>query len=55
MAVYLGSNKIEVNIDGIVYDVNFYASTVNNAFLISSDDYMLVDIDGKYLIAREDE
>lgn len=58
MAVYLGSSgERKVILDGVVYDVNWISATpiIDSIVLLSSDDYILKDINGTYLISKESE
>ena len=57
MALYLGSEKVKVISDNIRYIINLYSSTpiaTINA-LLSSDNYVLKDLNDLYLIPKEDE
>lgn len=57
MALYLGNSKVKINLNDIVYCLNL-ASTppiTNGIKLLSSDGYILKDINGLYLIAKESE
>lgn len=51
MALYLGSEKVQINLNGIIYHLNLYTTTLilNGISLISSDDYILKDSNGLYL------
>ena len=55
MALYLGENKVKINLNGIVYCLNLYSttSTINNGWLLSSDNYILQDSNGIYLIPKD--
>lgn len=55
MALYLGNDKIKINLDGIVYCLNLAPINVitNNIRLLSSDNYILQDSNGIYLLAKE--
>lgn len=57
MALYLGSNKVKINIDGATYCLNLFSETpiTNSAMLLSSDSYILKDFNGLYLTAKGDE
>lgn len=57
MALYLGGNKVKINIDGATYCLNLFseAPITNGAMLLSSDSYILKDFNGLYLTAKEDE
>lgn len=55
MALYLGRDKVKINLNGIVYRLNLFSttSTINNGWLLSSDDYILQDSNGIYLVPRD--
>lgn len=57
MALYLGSDKIKVNLGGVAYLMNLFTPTLilNGAMLLSSDDYILKDTNGVYLTIKESE
>ena len=57
MALYLGGDKVKVNLNGIAYNSNFFTTTLilNGIMLLSSDDYFLKDSNGLYLTAKESE
>lgn len=57
MALYLGEYKVKINLDGIVYYLNISPSTpiVNGVRLLSSENYILKDLNGLYLTAKEDD
>lgn len=57
MALYIGSDKVKVNINGIAYCLNlFFASPITNGIrLLSSDNFILKDSKGVYLTTKEDE
>ena len=57
MALYLGSNKIKINLDGVVYYLNLYSTTpiTNGVRLLSSENYILKDSNGLYLTTKEEE
>ena len=52
MALYLGDNKIKININGAAYHLNLFSSNLilNGVALLSSDDYILQDSEGVYLV-----
>lgn len=54
MALYLGSEKVKINLDGIVYRLNFYTSNLilNGMKLLSSENYILTDKNGLILTAN---
>lgn len=55
MALYLGSEIIKININGVVYNLNLFSTTpiFNGASLLSSEGYILKDSNGIYLTAKE--
>ena len=57
MALYLGSEKVKLIFDNTKYQLNLYSEKLitNGIILLSSDGYMLKDLDGLYLTAKEDE
>lgn len=58
MALYLGnSNKLKVYLDNTLYNINLFSiiPILNGVKLLSSDDYILKDINGLYLTAKEDK
>ena len=57
MALFLGGDKLKVNLNGVVYCLNFISSTLilNGIKLLSSENYILKDSNGLYLTAKESE
>ena len=57
MALYLGNNKIKINLDNILYKLNLYSETLitNGIILLSSDNYMLKDLNGLYITAKKED
>ena len=57
MALYLGNDKIKINLDGVVYCLNLVASTFNKNYiaLLSSDNFILRDSNGLYLLPVDAE
>ena len=57
MALYLGSNKIKINLNGVTYCLNLFSETIilNGIKLLSSDNYILKDSNGFFLTAKESE
>jgi hypothetical protein len=57
MALYLGGDAVDINLGGIIYTLNLFSTlpTTNGVKLLSSDGYILKDINGLYLIAKESE
>lgn len=58
MALYLGnSGKLNINLAGAVHHLNFFSSTIifNGIQLLSSDNYILKDLNGLYLTVKESE
>ena len=51
MALYLGSNKQKLYLDGVLREMNLYSQILitNGIVLISSDDFTLKSSDGLYL------
>ena len=53
MALYLGnSGRLKINLGGVAYRLNLLSASpvTNNAWLLSSDNYILTDSNGIYLI-----
>ena len=57
MALYLGNEKVIINLGGAMYHLNLYSETpiVNGILIKSSDDYILKDSSGLYLTIKEDK
>lgn len=57
MALYLGSDKVTINLNDVMYLLNIYSTEliINGILLLSSDDYTLRDVNGLYLTAKEAE
>jgi hypothetical protein len=57
MALYLGSEKVKLNLDGARYFLNLSlkAPITNGIRLLSSEGIILKDSDGLYLTAKESE
>lgn len=55
MALYIGNNKIKVNVNGIGYKLNlsFQIPIINTTRLWSSDNYILMDLNGMYLLPKD--
>ena len=57
MALYFGSEKVKLNIDGLVYSLNLFSEIpiLNGIMLLSSEGYILKDSNGLFLTAKESE
>lgn len=57
MALYLGSDKIKINLDGNICCLNLFSITpiTNGIRLLSSEGYILKDSNGNYLTVKESE
>lgn len=57
MALYLGTNKVKINVDGKTYRLNLLSTipTIIGTRLLTPDDYILKDINGLYITAKESE
>lgn len=58
MALYLGSGqKVKINLANNKYDLKLFSLTpiLNGTRLLSSDNYILKDKNGRYLTAKEDK
>lgn len=57
MAFYFGNKRKQLRIDGKLYDIQFYSSTIVDVFdgvkLISLDGFTLLDSNNTYLTAQE--
>lgn len=55
MALYLGGNKVKININNAKYSMKFFSETLitNGIRLLSSEGYILKDSNGVYLTAKE--
>lgn len=55
MALYLGNNKVKINLNGVVYCLNLYSENpiTNGIKLRSLEGYMLKDINKLYLTAKQ--
>lgn len=55
MALYLGSDKVKINLNDVKYYLNLYSETpiTNGIRLLSFDNYILKDSGGLYLTAKE--
>lgn len=56
MALYLGSDKVKLNLGDAIYVMNIFSAlpTIEDFVLSSSDDYILKDFNGLYLIPKEE-
>ena len=56
MALYLGNDKVKININDITYSMKLFSETLilNGIRLLSSEGYILKDANGLYLTAKED-
>ena len=58
MALYLGSSdKQKIILDGKTYYLNLFSKIIitNNDILLSSDNYIIKDLNGLFLTVKEDE
>lgn len=57
MALYLGNNKIKINFNGTIccLHISEKAPTITGIKLLTSDNYVLKDLNGLYLTAKEGE
>ena len=55
MALHLGSEKVKLNLNGVLYNLNLYSSTpiVETIRLLSSEGYILKDSNDLYLVPKE--
>lgn len=56
MALYLGGEKLKINLGGAVYSMNIFSAlpTIEEVILSSSDDCLLKDFNGLYLVPKEE-
>ena len=55
MALYLGNNKVAIHLNDLLYKLNFFSSITNNTMLISTDGYILKDINNSYLTVEREK
>lgn len=57
MALYLGEDKVKINLNGIVYCLNLFSTApiTNGVLLLSSEGYILKDFNKVYLTSKESE
>ena len=57
MALFLGSNKVKINLDGTKYYLNLYSSSpiTNGVRMLSKDGYLLKDSNGLYLTTIKED
>ena len=56
MAIYLGGEKVKIILGNNIYIMNILSTspTIEEIRLLSSEGYILKDLNGLYLIAEED-
>lgn len=56
MALYLGNNKVKINLNGVVYCLNLFSENpiTNGIRLLSYDGYRLKDSNGLYLTTKKE-
>ena len=57
MALYLGTEKVKINMGGVPYLLKIFTITLptDNSVLASSDGRVLMDLDGLYLVPKESD
>ncbi len=55
MALYLGGNKVKINLDDVIYNLNLCSTITDVVRLLSLDGYALQDSTGLYLIPKDSE
>ena len=55
MGLYLGGEKVKILVNDTTYRLNLYSTSpiTNGTQLLSSDNYVLKDKDGRYLTLQE--
>ena len=55
MGLYLGGEKVKILVNDTTYRLNLYSTNpiTNGTQLLSSDNYVLKDKDGRYLTLQE--
>ena len=55
MALYLGGDKVKINLNGTVYCLNLFSAMPypRDVVLLSSDNFILRDLNGLYLIPSD--
>lgn len=59
MALYLGTNKVKINLDGMIRKIAILKDTEDTLLsgikLLSFDEYVLKDMNGLYITAKDGE
>lgn len=57
MALYLGSEKVNINLNSVLYSLNLYSPNpvMNGDMLLLSDNCVLKDLNGLYLTAKKED
>lgn len=57
MALYLGSDKVKINLENIICHLNLFSTPpiTNGVRLLSNDNYILKDLNNLYVTSKEDE
>lgn len=57
MALYLGGDKVKINLNNVQYYLNLYSalSEIEDMLLGSFDDYLLKELNGLYLTIKDGE
>lgn len=57
MALYLGRDKVKLNLDNVIYNLNLFSEIpiTNGVRLLSFENYILKDSNGLYITAKEDK
>ena len=57
MALYLGGQKVKINLDGVVYCLNLFFNEpiTDGVRLLSSNGYILKDLNGLFITIKEDK
>ena len=57
MALHIGSNKVNINLNNVAYYLNLFSESLitNGVVMLTSDGYILKDSNGLYLTLKESE
>lgn len=57
MALAMGNDKVRIYLDGVLYRLNLYSATpiANGILLVTADDYIIKDVNGLFITAKEED